>query len=137
MAPLQPPTHAGGVVVRRDGTELRFLLVTARLQPNQWVLPKGHIEAGETAEQAAVREVKEEAGVDATVVSALGLIEFRGREGDVRSQFFLMEFTAEGPLEERRRRVWMTAADAQRAIPYEDARRLIAQAHEAVTRTAS
>ncbi|MBN9376298.1 MAG: NUDIX domain-containing protein, partial [Cellulomonas sp.] len=41
-----------------------------------WSLPKGHIEAGETAEQAAVREVEEETGIIGRVVAPLGTIDF-------------------------------------------------------------
>ena len=41
-----------------------------------WPLPKGHVEAGETAEQAAVREVEEETGIRAEVVAALGTIDY-------------------------------------------------------------
>lgn len=42
----------------------------------KWSLPKGHIEPGETAEEAAVREVEEETGIVSQVVSALGTIDF-------------------------------------------------------------
>ena len=45
---IDAPTHAGGIVVRLDDGVARFLLVTARRQPGQWVFPKGHIEPGET-----------------------------------------------------------------------------------------
>ena len=41
-----------------------------------WSLPKGHIEAGETAEQTAVREVAEETGIDGVVVAELGSIDY-------------------------------------------------------------
>ena len=41
-----------------------------------WSLPKGHIEAGETAEQAAVREVQEETGIAGVIVAELGTIDF-------------------------------------------------------------
>ena len=41
-----------------------------------WSLPKGHLEDGETAEQAAVREVAEETGIDAVVVAMLGSIDY-------------------------------------------------------------
>lgn len=51
---------AGGVVFARDG---RVLLI--RHRNGSWVFPKGHIEPGETAAQAAEREVAEEAGVTA------------------------------------------------------------------------
>ena len=125
---IPSPTHAGGVVVRLDGKELKFLLVTARRQPGLWVFPKGHIEAGETPEQAAVREVAEEAGVDATIVTAVGATEFRSARGPVRAQFYLMEFQAEGSPGENRRRAWMTADEARRALIYEDARLLITRA---------
>jgi 8-oxo-dGTP pyrophosphatase MutT (NUDIX family) len=127
---IAEPTHAGGVVVRRDGPTPRFLLVTARRQPSQWVFPKGHIESGESATDAAIREVMEEAGVEARVVGPLGATEFLTARGIVRAQFYLMTFVAEGPTGEGRRRVWLTAAEAQRALPYEDTRLLIARAAE-------
>ena len=41
-----------------------------------WSLPKGHIEEGETAEDTAVREVKEETGIDARVRGPLGTIDY-------------------------------------------------------------
>jgi 8-oxo-dGTP pyrophosphatase MutT (NUDIX family) len=125
---IPSPTHAGGVVVRRDGPELRFLLVTARRQPGLWVFPKGHIETGETPEEAAVREVIEEAGVRATVVAPIGATEFRSARGQVRAQFYLMDFVSESSPGEDRRLAWMTADEARRALIYEDARLLITRA---------
>lgn len=41
-----------------------------------WSLPKGHLEAGETAEQAAIREVREETGIEGSIVQPLGTIDF-------------------------------------------------------------
>lgn len=125
---IPSPTHAGGVVIRRDGPEMRFLLVTARRQPGLWVFPKGHIEVGETPEQAAVREVVEEAGVRATVVAPIGATEFRSARGQVRAQFYLMDFVSETGPGEDRRLAWMTADEARRALIYEDARLLITRA---------
>lgn len=125
---IPSPTHAGGVVLRRDGPELRFLLVTARRQPGLWVFPKGHIETGETPEQAAAREVFEEAGVVATIVAPVGATEFKSARGPVRAQFYLMEFSSESAPGEDRRRAWMTANEARRALIYEDARLLITRA---------
>ena len=41
-----------------------------------WSLPKGHVEAGETAEAAAIREVEEETGIRGRVLAALGTIDY-------------------------------------------------------------
>ncbi len=62
-------SHAGGVVARTVDGERQYLLVEPRRSRGEWVLPKGHIEPGETPEAAAVREVEEEAGVRAAVVA--------------------------------------------------------------------
>ena len=125
---IASPTHAGGVVVRADGPEARFLLVTATRRPGLWVFPKGHIEPGESPEQAAVREVLEEAGVEATVVSPIGATEFRNARGLVRAQFYLMTFVSEGPPRENRRRAWFTVEEARQALGYEDSRMLVMKA---------
>ena len=58
---------AGGVVYRKVGGNYEFL-VSKHSGYHKWVLPKGHIEPGETAVETAVREVHEETGVTAHVV---------------------------------------------------------------------
>lgn len=67
---------AGGLVVN---VETKHAVLIGRLDRRGrllWSLPKGHIERGETPEQAAVREVAEETGIDAIVVAALGSIDY-------------------------------------------------------------
>ena len=64
-------THAGGVVYRLKDKTPELLVVTARRDPSAWVLPKGHVERGESTEQTAVREIFEEAGVTARIVEFL------------------------------------------------------------------
>jgi 8-oxo-dGTP pyrophosphatase MutT (NUDIX family) len=60
---------AGGVAYRRNATgDVEIALIATR-HGTRWQLPKGTCEAGETAEQTAIREVQEEAGL-ATVVDA-------------------------------------------------------------------
>ncbi len=63
---------AGGLLVREEHGTKQVLLVAAT--DNTWVLPKGHIDRGETPEQAAVREVLEETGFVAEILDYLGEI---------------------------------------------------------------
>ncbi len=71
-------TSAGGLVVDRTEDPPRVALI-GRLDRRGrllWSLPKGHVEEGETHEDAAVREVEEETGIRGRVVAALGTIDY-------------------------------------------------------------
>jgi ADP-ribose pyrophosphatase YjhB (NUDIX family) len=71
---------AGGLVIDTTGT--KGLLIGRKDLKDQkgerllWSLPKGHIEAGETPEQAAIREVCEETGIESEISKSLGVIDF-------------------------------------------------------------
>ena len=71
---------AGGLVI--DATGTKGLLIGRRDLKDQsrerllWSLPKGHIEEGETPEQAAIREVQEETGIESEIARELGVIDF-------------------------------------------------------------
>lgn len=67
---------AGGVVVR-DGR----VAVVHRPRYDDWSLPKGHVDRGETDEQAAVREVREEAGLTCELVRELETVRYRDDRG--------------------------------------------------------
>jgi 8-oxo-dGTP pyrophosphatase MutT (NUDIX family) len=71
---------AGGLVIDFSGTHG---LLIGRLDQKDvsrerllWSLPKGHIESGETPEEAALREVMEETGIESEIARALGVIDF-------------------------------------------------------------
>jgi ADP-ribose pyrophosphatase YjhB (NUDIX family) len=69
---------AGGLVLDLGGDVPRGALIgrTDRQGRLLWSLPKGHIEPGETAEEAAIREVAEETGIRGEVIGELGTIDF-------------------------------------------------------------
>lgn len=65
---------AGGIVYRRNQDNVEVALIRAG---RRWGLPKGHLEAGESVLEAAVREVAEETGLQGEVVEKLGEITYR------------------------------------------------------------
>jgi 8-oxo-dGTP pyrophosphatase MutT (NUDIX family) len=71
---------AGGLVIDESGTKGLLIgrrdLKDASRERLLWSLPKGHIEAGETPEQAAIREVAEETGIQSEISRELGIIDF-------------------------------------------------------------
>src|SRR6476646_10984685 len=55
--------QAGAIAVRKSGAAHEVFIVRAKKNPGDWIFPKGHIEPGESAPDAAVRELLEEGGV--------------------------------------------------------------------------
>ena len=73
--PTAEQVSAGGVVFRSSDTNVDVAIV--RIVPEQrWQLPKGIIDPGETVEQAALREVREESGIVADIVAPVEKIEY-------------------------------------------------------------
>lgn len=95
-------------------------------------LPKGHPEAGETAEQAAIREVREETGVSAELIEPLGEVEYtyerRGRRIAKRVAFFLFEYRS-GDLADHDHEIedarWMRLEDAAARLSYDGEREMV------------
>jgi 8-oxo-dGTP pyrophosphatase MutT (NUDIX family) len=122
-------THAGGIVYRSKGSDFQILLVTAKRNPGAWIFPKGHIEDGETPEEAALREVEEEAGVTGELVGPVGRpIEFETSTERVRVQYFLVRMTDEWPETDGRKKRWVPFDDAEEMLAYDNMRGLVRKA---------
>ena len=89
-----PVPQAGGVIFHDDHIVLR-LPSGQEASDGAFVFPKGHSEAGESPEETAIREAREETGLDARIVAPLGthLFPFKGKMRHVT--WFLMEATGE------------------------------------------
>jgi 8-oxo-dGTP pyrophosphatase MutT (NUDIX family) len=110
---------AGGVVVRGDEVGL----------------PKGHPDPGETPEEAATREVREETGVEAELIEELGVVRYsygrKDRRIDKQVLFYLFEYRSgdladhDAEIEDAR---WMPLAEAARKLTYEGEREMVQRA---------
>jgi 8-oxo-dGTP pyrophosphatase MutT (NUDIX family) len=73
--PVVTQTSAGGVVYKRTGESVLVAIVSVG-DANRWQLPKGLVEKGETPENAALRETREEAGIEGEIEAPLETIEY-------------------------------------------------------------
>jgi 8-oxo-dGTP pyrophosphatase MutT (NUDIX family) len=129
--------QAGSIVVRLDAREPQVLLVTARRNPRNWIFPKGHIEKGESPEQAALRETREEAGVSASLIGPAGILEYGFLGAKARVEYFLVLFTREaGPPEDGRQRIWCGLDDALDRLSYKNTRKLLRKAWKQLSTSA-
>jgi len=120
------PSHAGGIVFRCRGDLVEYLLVRSSVGADEWVLPKGHIETGETPEMAAVREVQEESGVVARVLARVADdIRFVAKGESVTVWFYLMAYQQDGQPSEGREIAWVVLAEALRRIRFPETRKAV------------
>ena len=126
---------AGGVVVRGDEVAVVVPVKRAADGTPVLALPKGHLDDGESPEQAARREVREEAGVCAELIESLGEIQYtfdrRGRTIAKTVVFYLFEYRCgdvadhDHEIEEAR---WMPLRDAASALTHDGEQEIIARA---------
>lgn len=127
---------AGGLVLRRDGASYDALLI-GRGNPRVWSLPKGHVEARETHEQAALREVREETGCWGEIITRLNEIAYWFYVGKAKHRksvtFFLMRYLSGDPanhdheVDDAR---WFDVTQARKSLKYVNEKRLIDLAME-------
>ena len=124
-------TSYGGVVVRDD----KVLVITPAGKRRVTGLPKGGPNPGESGEQTAAREVREETGVTSTVREALGDVNYWYRRGGRRVyktvHFFLFDYVS-GSTEDHDHEVenarWIPLAEARTLLSYPGERALIERA---------
>jgi 8-oxo-dGTP pyrophosphatase MutT (NUDIX family) len=127
-------TSAGGLVVDRSTPSPRAALIGRHDRRGRlvWSLPKGHVEAGETPELTAVREVEEETGIRGHVLAPLGTIDFWFVVDDRRVHKTVHHFLLEadgGQLSDADVEIdevaWVDLDDLAGRLEYADERRLL------------
>jgi len=124
---------SGGIVVKKEDGE-PLVLVTQHSKHKGWDFPKGHIEEGESAEIAALREVEEETGVKAKIVEKAGQTEyfyFEGKERVFKTVvYFLMDFVEQGKAttaDEVSAIVWLPDGEVEAKLSFKDTKKLWAE----------
>jgi 8-oxo-dGTP pyrophosphatase MutT (NUDIX family) len=133
----QEHSSGGAVIQFRDGAPYVAMIATRR--GTRWGLPKGAVAAGETSQQAALREVMEETGLIADILRPLDTIEYFFRAGDSlirkRVDFYLMLFvggTLTPQLSEVDDARWFPLAEGIERASFESERKLLEDAQREV-----
>ena len=132
---------AGGVVIESRSGRARVLVVH-RPRYNDWSFPKGGMKAGESLEDAALREVREETGLDCAIVRKLSISKYnyRSKKGILRPKsvhYFLMEAVPGQIITdgiEVDEACWLDIDDARDRLTYVDDRQLLDSAASDLTR---
>lgn len=133
---------AGAVVYFKDEQQERLEYLVLHYGSSHWDFPKGKLEPGESDEMAAIREIKEETGLDVELDKGFEhrlFYRFRSREGELVSKqvtFFVAQSkTKEVVLsEEHSDFKWLTYEEARRILTYDNAVNLLDVAHAFITR---
>lgn len=122
---------AGGLVLKRENGEYHGLVI-GRNFPRIWSLPKGHVEPDERIEEAAVREVFEETGIEAQIIDKLSDIRYWFYSGKVRHSkvvhFYLMRYAGGRPTPqtgEVDEATWLRLDTMSDALTHDNERRLV------------
>jgi len=123
-----PVLTAGGVVVQMFD-DVPYTAIVHRPKFNDWSIPKGKVDPGETLEQTALREIREETALECTLGEYLGTQYFP--DGDKLGHYWLMHvsidhgFTPDAEIDGLR---WVPLHEATEAVDQEQDRRLITEA---------
>lgn len=120
-------THAGCVVFRDDQEDLHYLVISSSTNEH-WVLPKGHIDSGESPEEAALRELKEETGVLGETIKSLSIQRFKKFGKKVIVQYYLIRMTDSKPPMENRQLRWEKKESALELLSFTEAKNAIRDA---------
>lgn len=116
---MKKTDSAGGVIVRLQNHQPEILLIRD-LDYDDWFLPKGHVEKGETLEQTALREIEEETGLkDLEITEFLGNFERVAETAQElkNEHYFLIRKTSDEPEQVEPGQNWVIKWFAKNELP--------------------
>lgn len=127
-------THAGCIVFREEDGKKRYLIISSS-SGKHWVLPKGHIERGETPEETALRELREEAGVTGEIIYPLSAKTRFNKSGEETIiQYYLVKQVGTVKPKEKRKIRWEEKTSMLELLSFEDARQAFLDALDVLER---
>lgn len=136
----QRVVSSGGVIFRVVNGQFEVALISRR---RVWCLPKGLIEKGETTEKTALREVREETGLEGEIVEKIGEINynfFRGKRILKIVHFFLLKYVGGSVRDhdsEADRVKWFRISEALRVLTYVNERNVLRKTEEMLKQQSS
>ena len=117
---------AGAVILSKNNPDK--IVIIYRKSEDDFSLPKGHLEAGETLEQCAIRETKEETGLDIELLSTLSVVTYTNNsDGYVETTYYLARSLNDNAVQpENGVDVhWMSLEEALQKISYKNLRQFL------------
>lgn len=129
---MKEEKSCGAVLLRRECDELEVLLVRHR-NGSHWSFPKGHMEAGERERQTALREIREETGLEARLLPEFRMqVAYSPKSGVWKQVVYFAGLPAGGILqpqeEEIRDLLWISSKEAMKMVTYENDRQVLSEA---------
>ncbi len=131
--------RAAGAVAHRTAGHTTEVLLIHRPRYDDWSLPKGHLDTGETYEAAAVREVEEETGYTGELGGGLGAVGYRTNSKQKVVRYWLLTVTGGEfrPNKEADAIQWLPIRKAKRLTSYARDRNVLMRAERELTRSKS
>ncbi len=139
---MNPLVSSGGVVYRQTQDTIEIVIIAVG-EKHRWQLPKGLVNKGENPDQTALREVREETGIDSILLDLIDKIEYwyYGQSGSKRIRFhkvvhfYLLEFQS-GNTEDHDQEVeearWVEIDEAQELLAFKSEKEIVRKAKEMV-----